>query len=58
MWGIFLLLLLPPPLSVRAEDLGKRSTIPAGLSGSFGLTGFSGSSGGGSDSTNKASETD
>jgi hypothetical protein len=34
MWVIFLLLFLPLPLSVQAEDLGKLSANPAGLSGS------------------------
>ena len=55
MGAVFLLLLLPLPLSVSAEDLGELSANPAGLSGSFG---FSGLSGGVSDPTNKTNETD
>ncbi len=40
MWVVFLLLLLLPlPLSVHAEDLGELSANPTGLSGSFSLFG-------------------
>ena len=35
MWVVFLLFLLPLPLSVHAEDLGELS---ANLAGSFGLS--------------------
>jgi hypothetical protein len=54
MWAVFLLvlLLLPLPLSVHAEDLGELS---ANLSR---LSGFSGLSCGVSDPTNKTYETD
>lgn len=38
MWVVFLLFLLPLPLSVHAEDLGELSANLAGLSGSFGLS--------------------
>jgi len=58
---LLLLLLLPLPFSVHAEDLGELSANPAGLSGSFGLSrlsGLFGSSGGVSDPTNKTNETD
>jgi hypothetical protein len=56
MWVVFLLLLLllPLPLSVHAEDLGELSANPAGLAGSYGLSGLFG---GGSDPTNEANET-
>ncbi len=39
MWAVFLLLLLllPLPPSVHAEDLGELSANPAGLSGLFGF---------------------
>jgi hypothetical protein len=42
MWVVFLLLLLllPLPFSVHAEDLGELSANPARLSGSFGLSGW------------------
>ena len=44
MWVIFLILvlLLPLPLSVHAEDLGELSANPARLSGLFGLFSSSG----------------
>ena len=47
MWVVFLLLvlLLPLPLSVYAEDLGELSANPAGLSGFSGLFSSSGLSG-------------
>ena len=53
MWAVFLLvlLLLPLPLSVHADDLGELS---ANLSRLSGLSGFSG---GVSDPTNKTYET-
>ena len=40
MWVVFFLLLLPLPLSVRAENLGELSANPAGLSGLFSLSGY------------------
>ncbi len=57
MWVAFLLLLLlmPLPLSVHAEDLCELS---ANLSRPSGLSGLSGFSGGVSDPTNKTYETD
>jgi hypothetical protein len=38
--SLLLLLLMPLPLSVHAEDLGELSANPAGLSGSFSFFGF------------------
>jgi hypothetical protein len=42
MWVVFLVLLLPLPLSVQAEDLDELSANPARLSGFFGLFSLSG----------------
>ena len=42
MWIVLVLLFLPLPLSVHAEDLGELSANPAGFSGSFGSFGFFG----------------
>ena len=42
MWVAFLLLLLPLPLAVHAEDLGELSANPARLSGSSGSFSFFG----------------
>jgi hypothetical protein len=39
---LLLLLFLPLPLSVHADDLGNLSANPARLSGSFGFFGLSG----------------
>ena len=57
MWAVFLLvlLLLPLPLSVHADDLGELSANLSRLSGLSGLSGFSGRV---SDPTNKTYETD
>jgi hypothetical protein len=61
MWvvSLLLLLLLPLPLSVYAEDLGELSANPArlsGLFGFFGLSGFFGSPGEFAGPANKTNE--